>query len=287
MGTRPEKKAKKAPGWRSHQSLKDASWYVKPQGQAPWEASPALGCSGSGRLELTYNFQLPVPALRAEVPRPGVPAGPAWCTVSAQHPPPGLLPNPVWSSLSWNPSGPTAAALGGTALGTHSGRSPWKVGRSRGSPCQHLCMRRRRLLQARGRALQTGGSSGRWPFTTFTMMCRMFFSSARKRHTSQGSEVVAEAGSLISGRTHSCGEAQRDTSGASPCTSSHRGLETTRLLLKAELSFPYVHRASPSSACQVLQATQQLPDGSLVLYHRANLLGRQLKAKPSSKEKSI
>lgn len=73
--------------------------------------------------------------------------------------------------------------------------SPWKLGRSLGSSCQHRCMRRRRLAQARGRGLQTGGSSGRCPFTTFTMMCRMFFSSAgrgairtRQRWRKQGRE---------------------------------------------------------------------------------------------------
>ena len=60
-------------------------------------------------------------------------------------------------------------------------------------------MRRRRLLQARGRGLQTGGSSGLWPFTTFTMMCKMFFSSAKGRRASQGSSPELRSDFLSSG----------------------------------------------------------------------------------------
>lgn len=110
-----------------------------------------------------------------------------WLGTPSLH---GLLlwpsPQPRPGPLSWDTGSWTEQPRLGALHRAPSPVSPWKVGRSRGSPCQHRCMRRSRWLQARGLALQTGGSSGRWPFTTFTMMCRMFFSSARERHRRKG-----------------------------------------------------------------------------------------------------
>lgn len=106
------------------------------------------------------------------------PCGPAPRPRPAPQPRPAPPPRPALSCDSR--ACPTPSCREPPA-GAQCGRSPWKLGRARGSPCQHRCMRRSRWLQARGRARLTGGSSGRWPFTTFTMMCRMFFSSGRRR----------------------------------------------------------------------------------------------------------
>lgn len=131
--------------------------------------------------------------------------------VSAQSSLPGLRPNPILVTNSpCDTRSDVRGARGGDAC---PGHSPWKVGRSLGSPCQHRCMRCTRLPQARGRALQTGGSSGRCPFTTFTMMCRMFFSSAKGRHTSEGR---VQAGGHAAYLLHAEPESARELSAHTP-----------------------------------------------------------------------
>lgn len=60
---------------------------------------------------------------------------------------------------------------------------PWNVGRSPGSSCQHFCISLIKLLHEWGLDLETAGSSGRWPLTTFTIICKMLFSSVKQKHT--------------------------------------------------------------------------------------------------------
>lgn len=166
-------------------SLKDTALHLSLKHQE--DTSRGGSCRRGGQLEPPHpgpGCWRPRAGATGEHPcgcraRPGAP-------VSAQ--PPNLpCPRPC----------PGHGLCHGTNITQPPGHSPWKLGRSRGSPCQHRCMRRRRLLQARGRGLQMGGSSGRWPFTTFTMTCRMFFSSAKGRRAGQGSS--ARLGARASG----------------------------------------------------------------------------------------
>lgn len=186
---------------RKRRRKPQAGSHTNPQrGLAVWEPEPpSTGSSGQQaqpwlQRGWAARADLPVPAVHpahpvteghGQVPGPSRSCRPGWGHRLSQPPPLALSPAPSWSSRPGHRQVDRAATLGSTAPAP-SPVSPWKVGRSRGSPCQHRCMRRSRWLQARGLALQTGGSSGRWPFTTFTMMCRMFFSSAGERHTSQG-----------------------------------------------------------------------------------------------------
>lgn len=58
---------------------------------------------------------------------------------------------------------------------------PWNVGRSPGSSCQHFCISLIKLLHEWGLDLETAGSSGRCPLTTFTIICKMLFSSVKTK----------------------------------------------------------------------------------------------------------
>lgn len=57
---------------------------------------------------------------------------------------------------------------------------PWKLGLALGFVAQQRCMRLRNPVQADGRQRGTDPRSGRTPFTTFTMICRMLFSPGKK-----------------------------------------------------------------------------------------------------------
>lgn len=57
---------------------------------------------------------------------------------------------------------------------------PWKLGRACGDSCQHLCISAMKPLQAWGRLRGRTPKSGRIPFTTFTIMCRMLFSPVKR-----------------------------------------------------------------------------------------------------------
>lgn len=57
---------------------------------------------------------------------------------------------------------------------------PWKLGLAFGFVAQQRCMRLRNPAQADGRQRGTALRSGRTPFTTFTMICRILFSPKGK-----------------------------------------------------------------------------------------------------------
>lgn len=57
---------------------------------------------------------------------------------------------------------------------------PWKLGLASGFVAQQSCMRLRNPVQADGRQRGTAPRSGRTPFTTFTMICRILFSPGKK-----------------------------------------------------------------------------------------------------------
>lgn len=136
-------------------------------------------------------------------------------------------------------------------------------------------MRRRRFSQARGLGLQTGGSSGRWPFTTFTMMCRMFFSSAKGRCTGQGSSVGLRQDFLSSGGVTTVGK----------CGARHHQPPRRHgISFSKHRAFfnPSPCRAHLSSVFQVLETICDLPNGITALYHRAGLFGHR-----TSKENQV
>lgn len=58
--------------------------------------------------------------------------------------------------------------------------SPWKLGLASGECAQHFCIRDRNPEQAWGRLRGITLRSGRTPFTTFTIMCRMLFSPVKQ-----------------------------------------------------------------------------------------------------------
>lgn len=58
--------------------------------------------------------------------------------------------------------------------------SPWKLGLASGECAQHFCIRDRNPEQAWGRLRGMTLRSGRTPFTTFTIMCRMLFSPMKQ-----------------------------------------------------------------------------------------------------------